>query len=331
MRKANRYHSQVYIDGILSGDRVLLSRALTLVESTLPEDYELAQAVITACMPYTGNAFRLGITGVPGAGKSTFIEAFGMMIITKMQKKIAVLAIDPTSEISGGSILGDKTRMHELSAHPAAFIRPSPACGTLGGVARKTRESLLLCEAAGFDMIIVETVGVGQSETMVSDMTDFFLLLMLPNAGDELQGLKKGIMEKADALIINKADGDFLAKARLAKTLYSQALRLFMAKESGWRTPVLLCSALEKQGIADVWQMLIEYQSQAQSNQFWQKNRQEQLLKWMLESVQDRLQTLFFQDVEIVKKIPILEQLVLESKLSPLKAADQLVKLFFNS
>lgn len=331
MRKAHRFAPQVYIDGILSGDRMLLSRALTLVESVLPEDYELAQTVITACMPYTGKAFRLGITGVPGAGKSTFIEAFGMMLVSQMQKKVAVLTIDPTSEISGGSILGDKTRMHELSSHPAAFIRPSPSSGTLGGVARKTRESLLLCEAAGFDIIIVETVGVGQSETMVSDMTDFFLLLMLPNAGDELQGIKKGIMEKADALIINKADGDFLAKARLAKTLYSQALRLFIAKESGWKTPVLLCSALEKQGIDDVWKMLLEYQSQAQNSQFWQQNRQAQSLKWMLESVQNRLHTRFFQDPQIAKEIPILEQKVLNHTLSPLKAADELVKLFFNS
>lgn len=330
MRKPKRFLVEDYVDGILSSNRMMLSRALTLVESSLNQDYDLAQAVIAQCIAHKKSTYRIGISGVPGAGKSTFIEAFGSMLVNEKQQKVAVLTIDPSSEISGGSILGDKTRMHTLASHPNAFIRPSPSAGSLGGVARKTRESLILCEAAGFDVIIVETVGVGQSETMVSDMTDFFLLLMLPNAGDELQGIKKGIMEKADALLINKSDGEFLPKARLAQVLYSQALRLFPAKEMDWKPKVMMCSALEKTGIVEVWEMLLQYQILAKECDFWQNNRQSQNQKWMLETVQNRLKDIFFQNITITEKIPYLEKLVKNNTLSPLKAADELIQLFMD-
>lgn len=322
-----RFPSSVYIKGILAGEKVMLSRAITLIESRLASDNELAQEVIAACLPYTGKSFRIGITGVPGAGKSTFIDTFGA-ILTQKGHKVAVLAIDPSSSVSGGSILGDKTRMQQLSIQANAFIRPSPSGGNLGGVARKTRESLLLCEAAGYDVVIVETVGVGQSEITVRGMTDFFLLLMLPNAGDELQGIKKGIMEQADALLINKADGVFLPKARTAKALYSQALRLFPPTESGWNPPVMLCSALEGIGLEEIWEMLLRFQEHTKANGTWEKERQEQAINWMNENVEFRIKQLFFDNEMVKSQIHFLQQEIADKKISPMKAADILIEMY---
>lgn len=325
MRKRVRFSPAEYIEGILAGNRVMLSRAITLIESNLEEDYLLAQSVISACMPHSGNSFRIGITGVPGAGKSTFIDAFGTSLADE-GKKVAILAIDPSSTVSGGSILGDKTRMASLAVHQNAYIRPSPASGSLGGVARKTRESMLLCEAAGFEVIIVETVGVGQSEISVRSMTDFFLLLMLPNAGDELQGIKKGIMEMADAVLINKADGVLLGKARTAKSLYSNALRLFNPPESGWNVPVMMCSALEKSGIKEVWEMLATFQQFTQESDFWHKQRQAQALSWMHEHIRQRLESLFYQDENVKIALADLSQKVANQSISPVAAANQLLE-----
>lgn len=322
-----RFPSETYIKGILAGEKVMLSRAITLIESRLASDNELAQEVIAACLPYTGKSFRIGITGVPGAGKSTFIDTFGA-ILTQKGHKVAVLAIDPSSSVSGGSILGDKTRMQQLSIQANAFIRPSPSGGNLGGVARKTRESLLLCEAAGYDVVIVETVGVGQSEITVRGMTDFFLLLMLPNAGDELQGIKKGIMEQADALLINKADGVFLPKARTAKALYSQALRLFPPTESGWNPPVMLCSALEGIGLEEIWDMLLRFQEHTKANGAWEKERQEQAINWMNENVEFRIKQLFFDNEMVKSQIGFLQQEIADKKISPMKAADILIEMY---
>ena len=252
-----RFPLDEYVQGIVSGDRVMLSRSITLAESSLPSDQELARQVIDQILPYTGNSVRVGITGAPGVGKSTFIETFGTMVIDTHGRKLAVLAVDPTSQRSGGSILGDKTRMESLSLHPQAYIRPSPAGKSLGGVTRSTREAILLCEAAGFNLIFVETVGVGQSETAVHTMVDFFLLLLLAGAGDELQGIKRGIMEMADAIAITKADGDNRNRAKLAQAEYRAALHLFPPSSSGWRPAVQICSALEKTGIKELWEGML--------------------------------------------------------------------------
>lgn len=325
MRKRHRHTAEEYIQGVLSGNRMMLSKAITLIESTLPDDFELGQEVIAGCISQNKNTIRIGITGVPGAGKSTFIDAFGMML-TNLGKKIAVLAIDPSSKVSGGSILGDKTRMQNLSMNPLAYIRPSPSSGSLGGVARKTKESLLLCEAAGFEIIIVETVGVGQSETSVRMMTDFFLLLMLPNAGDDLQGIKKGIMEMADALLINKADGAFLPKAKTAKALYSQALRLFPPNSSQWIPPVQLCSSLEKTGLTEIWETMLAFQQLTKSNQHWEKQRQEQALAWMHQNIQQRLTEMFFQSEKVQKSLSNLSPQVIKGAISPMQAADILLQ-----
>lgn len=328
MRKVKRFTLQEYTEGILNGNKMMLSKAITLMESRLPEDYTLAQSVISACLPYTGRSFRIGITGVPGAGKSTFIEAFGTMIAEE-GKKIAVLTIDPTSGISGGSILGDKTRMQTLSVHPNAFIRPSPAGTSLGGVARKTREIMLLCEAAGYDYVVVETVGVGQSETTVNNMTDFFLLLMLPNAGDELQGIKKGIMEYADLILINKADGELLPKARMAKVMYSQALRLFHQGASEWTPVVHLCSAIEKIGISEVLGFLSKYKEVTTTNGFWISNRESQMLLWMEENIKEKLQETFFQNQRIKEKLHEFRHQIITKQISPMRASDELLRYFY--
>src|SRR5512133_2068971 len=247
-RRKKKYSADEFVSGILSGDRTILSQAITLVESSLPQHYETAQVIIEKCLPFSSKSIRIGITGVPGAGKSTFIESFGLHI-TREGRKLAVLTIDPSSEQTKGSILGDKTRMEQLSVHPNAYIRPSPSAGTLGGVARKTRETIILCEAAGFDTILVETVGVGQSETAVHSMVDIFLLLMLAGAGDELQGIKRGIMEMADIIAITKADGPNIIKAEGARTSFQNSLQLFPKSESGWEPCVLTCSAIENKGI----------------------------------------------------------------------------------
>lgn len=277
-----------YKEGLLAGNRVSLARCITLVESKLESDQQLAGELLEAIMSHTGNSLRIGISGVPGVGKSTFIEAFGNHL-TSQGHKVAVLAIDPSSSLSKGSILGDKTRMNELAVNPNAFIRPSASGGTLGGVASKTRESMLLCEAAGYDWILVETVGVGQSETLVREMTDFFLLLMLAGAGDELQGIKRGIMEICDALLINKADGDNAPRAKRAAADYRNALHLFREPESAWLPKVETVSALNKEGMDVVYKMLTDYRNHTRLNGFFDKNRHQQDLAWLMEMVKEEL------------------------------------------
>ena len=302
-----------------------LSRAITLVESTLATDQMLAQEVLAQVLPTAGGALRVGITGVPGVGKSTFIEALGLFLVDKMGKKLAVLAVDPSSPRSGGSILGDKTRMPQLAAHERAFIRPSPAGGSLGGVARATREALLLCEAAGHDVIFVETVGVGQSETTVHGLVDFFLLLMLAGAGDELQGLKRGIMEMADALLITKADGANALAATRARQDYQNALHLFPPAASGWAVPVRTCSALSGEGLHEVWEMLQAYANHAQNTGFWQQRRQRQQLQWLHQSIRQALEARFYESAAVRAQLPALEAQVAAGQLTPAAAAQLLL------
>ena len=316
-----------YINGILSGNITILSKAVTLIESSKPDHQGIAQEIVARCLPHCGKSIRIGITGVPGVGKSTFIEALGMQIINS-GGKLAVLAIDPSSERSKGSILGDKTRMEELAGHGNAFIRPSPAAGSLGGVARKTRETVVLCEAAGFDHIFIETVGVGQSETTVHSITDFFLLLMLAGAGDELQGIKRGIMEMADLLAINKADGNNFEKAQNAKVQYQNALHLFPKKESGWDPKVLTCSAVNKTGISEIWNAVESYKIKTDKNGYFQKKRNEQAIYWMHGAIQDLIKYKFYQHPEIKEILAEYEQLVLKRKMSSFSAAIELLKIY---
>ena len=319
-----------FVNGILSGNRTILSRAITLVESALPKHYNKAQKIIERCLPYSGNSTRIGITGVPGVGKSTFIESFGKYL-TGNGHKIAVLAIDPSSKISKGSILGDKTRMEELSNDSNAFIRPCPSAGTLGGVARKTRESIVLCEAAGFNIIIVETVGVGQSETAVSNMVDFFLLLMLAGAGDELQGIKRGIMEMADAVVINKADGDNIIHADIAKKEFENALHLFPPAQSGWMPFVETCSSITNKGIEKVWKMICDYISVTKQNGYIVSKRQEQEKFRMIDTINERLKEDFYMNRDVSKILPLIEKDLLVQKISSYSAAQKLLDVYFKS
>ncbi|NNT72202.1 methylmalonyl Co-A mutase-associated GTPase MeaB [Flavobacterium sp. IMCC34852] len=316
------------ISGILSGDISALSRAITLVESTNLDHLMKANEIIAACLPHANQSLRIGITGVPGVGKSTFIEAFGKHL-TAMGKKVAVLAVDPSSTISHGSILGDKTRMEELVKDKNAYIRPSASGETLGGVARKTRETIILCEAAGFDTIVIETVGVGQSETAVHSMVDFFLLLKISGAGDELQGIKRGIMEMADAIVINKADGDNVAKAKLAKTEFNRALHLFPAKTSGWIPKVTTCSAYEKTGIDAIWDLISEYSSLVKSNGYFGEKRQEQNQYWMMETINEQLKNHFYHHPEIIALLEQKKKAVQNDELSPFAAAMDLLGQYF--
>ena len=299
--KRRKLSTEELVEGIRSGNRVILSRAITLIESNREEDQKQAEDLLQAILPDTGKSFRLGITGVPGVGKSTFIESFGTLL-TEKGKKLAVLTIDPSSQRTKGSILGDKTRMEELARNPNAFIRPSASGSTLGGVSGKTREVMLLCEAAGFDFIIIETVGVGQSETHVHGMVDFFLLLMLAGAGDELQGIKKGIMEMADSVVINKADGDNLKQAKRAKAEYQNALHLFPANPSGWIPQVKTCSALDKSGLEEVFEMLTKFQTQVVGNGFFDKNRANQQVSWFKENLNELLKISFFKKPEVQQR-----------------------------
>lgn len=326
-RKAESLSVNDYLKGILSGNRMILSKAITLIESSLPAHQILAQEIIEKCLPHSGNSFRLGITGVPGVGKSTFIEALGMYLIGK-GKQIAVLAIDPSSQRSKGSILGDKTRMEDLANNPNAFIRPSASAGSLGGVARKTKESIILCEAAGFDTIFIETVGVGQSETAVASMVDFFLLLMLAGAGDELQGIKRGIMEMADAILINKAEGDNLTKAKIARLQYESALHLFPSAPSGWTPLVETCSALHSQGIDAIWKLIEDYLQLVNANGYFEKNRQNQSVQIMQETINQRLTDDFHQNKEINKYLENLKTDILAHKISSYVAAQQLLEKY---
>lgn len=317
------------IAGILKGDKTALSRAITLVESTNPEHLAKANEVIKVCLPHANNSVRIGITGVPGVGKSTFIEAFGKYL-TSIGKKVAVLAVDPSSSISHGSILGDKTRMEELVKDENAYIRPSASGDTLGGVARKTRETIILCEACGFDTIIIETVGVGQSETAVHSMVDFFLLLKIAGAGDELQGIKRGIMEMADTIVINKADGDNVAKAKLAKTEFNRALHLFPAKSSGWIPKVTTCSAYEKTGIDGIWKIISEYFELVKSNHYFEEKRQSQNQFWMMETINEQLKSHFYNHPNIIQLLEENKKAVQNNEISPFAAAMYLLEQYFN-
>ena len=323
-RRANEPTVEELVSGILHGDRTLLSRAITLVESSLHAHQQKAQEIIERCLPHSGKSIRLGITGVPGAGKSTTIEALGKML-TAHNHKVAVLAIDPSSERSKGSILGDKTRMEELSVDPNAFIRPSPSAGSLGGVARKTREIIILCEAAGFDVVIVETVGVGQSEVAAHSMVDFFLLLQLANTGDELQGIKRGIMEMADMIAINKSELD-PTRAELAAAQYRNALHLFPMPDSQWAVKVQLCSAYTKDGIQELWNNVMDYVTFTKQNGYFYQKRQQQNLRILNETIESQLKDRFYNAPGMEERIAAISKEILDNKISAYAAADQLLK-----
>lgn len=323
-QKKRRLPIEEYVNGVLRGDKIVLSKAITLVESTLESDHIIAEKVIEGILPSTGNSIRIGITGVPGVGKSTFIESFGKLV-TSHNLKLAVLAIDPSSQRSGGSILGDKTRMANLSVDPLAYIRPSAAGSSLGGVSTKTRETMLLCEAAGFDVIFVETVGVGQSETTVKGMVDFFLLLMLAGAGDELQGIKKGIMEMADTIAITKADGDNRVKCERAQREYKNALHLFPPSESGWYPTVLTCSAVENNGLDAVWHEIERFVKEMKEKRFFYSNRQFQNVEWMHDIISYSLKHKFYSNKDMASAIHILEKEIRDQKIPPISAARRLL------
>lgn len=326
-KKRKSIDLQGFVDGILEGNRVILSQAITLIESTHPKHQDLAQKIIEKCLPHSGKSLRIGLTGTPGVGKSTFIDSFGKQILEE-GKQLAVLAIDPSSQLTKGSILGDKTRMQYLSVHPKVFIRPSPAGDSLGGVARKTRETIVLCEAAGFDTIIVETVGVGQSETAVHSMVDFFLLLLLPNSGDELQGIKRGVMEMADLIAINKADGDSLMAAKLAQKQCRNGLHLFPPKASGWIATAESCSALNQTGLDLIWKHINSYQNQTNINGYFEQHRQQQAKYWLEESIGLQLKNLFYLHPKVKEVFAKLEQDVIAGIISPFKAGELLLDLF---
>jgi LAO/AO transport system kinase len=318
-----------YVKGVLARDKRLLAKTITLVESSLPEHQVLARKIVDQLLPATGRAVRLGITGVPGAGKSTFIESLGTMLV-KEGHQVAVLAVDPSSQRSGGSVLADKTRMEKLATLDNAFIRPSPSGGTLGGVARKTRESMLVCEAAGFDVMIVETVGVGQSETTVASMVDFFLVLMIAGAGDELQGIKKGLLELADAIAVNKADGNNIARAERARRQYETALHLLAPVSPNWTPPVITCSSLEEHvaGITKIWQTVLAHREKLTASGELQAKRRKQALDWMWSLVEARLKERFYQHPDVKKRLPKLLREVEKGEKAPTIAADEL--LFFS-
>ena len=327
-RKRRVMTTDEYVAGILEGNITILAQAITLIESNNPTHYAQAQEIIERCLPHSGKSVRIGITGVPGAGKSSFIEAVGNMV-TSFNHKLAVLAIDPSSERSGGSILGDKTRMESICHNPNIFVRPSPSAGSLGGVARKTRETIVLCEAAGYDVIFIETVGVGQSETAVHSMVDMFMMLQISGAGDELQGIKRGIMEMADMMVITKADGENVTKAELAKAQYQGALHLFPLPESEWRPQVYTCSSLEGPGLEEVWQGVEQYLQHIELNGYFMANRNRQNKYWMYETINETLKSSFYNNPEIEAKMAEVEQRVLDAKLSSFIAAKELLDIYF--
>ncbi|AQU79218.1 MULTISPECIES: methylmalonyl Co-A mutase-associated GTPase MeaB [Planococcus] len=310
--------------GVQSGSRLYLGKAITLLESSNPEHKQNGQELLNQLLPFTGDSLRIGITGVPGAGKSTFIETFGEML-TSLGHRVAVLAIDPSSSLTGGSILGDKTRMEELARNPNAFIRPSPTAGTLGGVHKKTRETMLLCEAAGYDIILVETVGVGQSETLVRGMVDMFLLLVLTGAGDELQGMKKGILELADAIVVHKADGDNVRLAKRTVAEYKQMLHFLQPATESWTTRPIAASSVESTGIPGVWEMIQEFEIAVKNSGFWKRRRQEQTKDWFRSMITDELHSRFFDDVNRRQLVTVLEKQVLSDELT---VAQAIVRLF---
>ncbi|MBQ2489797.1 MAG: methylmalonyl Co-A mutase-associated GTPase MeaB [Bacteroidales bacterium] len=331
LKRAPQLTTLEYVDGIRAHDRTVLSKAITLIESSLPEHYAQAQEIINACIPFSGKSVRIGITGVPGAGKSTFIECFGNHLIASGHR-IAVLAVDPSSEISKGSILGDKTRMETLSVQPHAFIRPSPSAGSLGGVARKTRESIILCEAAGFDTILVETVGVGQSETAVHSMVDFFLLLTIAGAGDELQGIKRGIMEMANAIVVNKADGENRPRAELTRRQLANALQLFPNhNQTEWKTPVLTASALDGSNIPEIWGMISSYISRMKGNGSFGQRRIRQSEECLKSYIEERLFNLFYSNPDVREDLEPLRRQMLEQKLSAYTAGGLLIDKYIQS
>lgn len=325
-KKSTRLTVSDYTAGILQGNRSILARAITLIESTKPEHQKDAQALLDNLLPASGNSIRLGISGVPGVGKSTFIEALGMHLVKK-EHKLAVLAVDPSSTRTGGSILGDKTRMQNLSMDANAFIRPSPTSGTLGGVAHATREAIVLCEAAGFDVIIVETVGVGQSEITISEMVDFYLLLMLPGAGDELQGIKKGVLEIADMIAVNKTDNEFVLKAQQAASAYRSALNVLSPFSANWNPPVVTCSALTNTGIDDIWKNILEYQTTMLDTSEWNEKRVRQQVNWMHAIVRGKLLSKLSSDKILIEKINESEHAVKTGNKTPLNAANDILSL----
>ncbi len=321
----SNFNINEFVDGILSSNISYVSKAITLVESTKPEHQEQAQQIINAIIKHSGNSIRVGITGVPGVGKSTFIESFGLEVI-KHGHKLAVLAVDPSSQISKGSILGDKTRMEQLAVHPSAFIRPSPSSGSLGGITKKTKESIIICEAAGYNYILIETVGVGQSETLVHQLTDFFLLLMLAGAGDELQGIKRGIMEMADAIVITKADGTNADKAKIARSEYANALHLFPPTESSWIPEALTCSSLESKGITEVFEMIEKYHRHTITNNYFYKKRQFQNKQWFHQTLNDLIIEKFYSDASIKNKIISIESDIENNLVNPYEALKSIFK-----
>ena len=327
-RKRRVMTTEEYVEGILAGNITILAQAITLIESNNPTHYAQAQEIIERCLPYSGKSVRIGITGVPGAGKSSFIEAVGNMV-TSYNHKLAVLAIDPSSERSGGSILGDKTRMESICHNPNIFVRPSPSAGSLGGVARKTRETIVLCEAAGYDVIFIETVGVGQSETAVHSMVDMFMMLQISGAGDELRGIKRGIMEMADMMVITKADGENIKKAELAKAQYQGALHLFPLADSGWRPQVYTCSSHAGTGLEEVWQGVEQYLQHIELNGYFMANRNRQNKYWMYETINETLKSSFYNNPEIEAKMADIEKRVLDAKLSSFIAAKELLDIYF--
>lgn len=319
------------VEGIVKGDVTVLSRAVTLIESIHPDHYAKAQEVIEKCLPYSGNSVRIGISGVPGAGKSTSIDEFGIHILKEHGGKLAVLAIDPSSERTKGSILGDKTRMEKLAQHPDSFIRPSPSAGSLGGVARKTRETIILCEAAGFDKVFVETVGVGQSETACHSMVDFFLLIQVAGTGDELQGIKRGIMEISDGIVINKCDGDNVDRCKLAATNFRNALHFFPMPESGWTPKVMCYSGFYGTGVKEIWDMIYQYFDFVRSNGYFVHRRNEQSKYWMYETINEQLRSSFYNNAAIRQQLQEAEQTVLQGHKTSFAAAGDLLDIYFRS
>jgi len=327
----NSLSTDSYVKGILNADITVLSKAITLVESKLKSDLEFSQEIIEKCLSHSGNSIRIAVSGIPGAGKSSFIDVFGSLLTKQFGKKVAVLTVDPSSQISKGSILGDKVRMDKLATDENAYIRPSPSSGSLGGVTRSTRESIILCEAAGFDVIIIETVGVGQSEITVRSMVDFFLLLHLSGTGDELQGIKRGIIEIADAIAVNKCDGDNIQKAQLAKKEIENAVHLFHQSESGWQTKVMNCSAIKNTGIEDIWSMIEEYIGHVRGNSFFERNRNQQSKSWLFETITNMLEESFYNADGIKNEIKLLEKEVTDGKINTFHAATMLLKLYKSS